>query len=74
MKKMISPVIAAVMIALVIKKAVVVIIALHLLVAPVLVAAIIAVHLLAVTVLVAAMLCLCRNPRPYSRYASHRSY
>ena len=62
MKKMISPIIAAVMIALVIKKVVVVIIA---------------VHLLVVTVLVAytsAMLCLCRKPRPYSRHASHRSY
>ncbi|MGB8310538.1 MAG: hypothetical protein WCE81_01585 [Halobacteriota archaeon] len=62
MKKMISPIIAAVMIALVIKKAIIVIIAVHLLVATVLV------------VYTTAMLCLCRKPRPYSRHASHRSY
>jgi len=62
MKKTISPIIAAIMIALVIKKVVVVIIALHILVVTVLV------------VYTTAMLCLCRKPRPFSRHASHRSY
>ena len=62
MKKMISPFLMTNAIITAAMTVVVVIIAMHLLVATVLV------------VYTTVMLCLCRKPRPYGRHVSHRSY